>query len=349
MPDHRLIPFEGATPRREPGGLGGADGHPDRIGHRRPPGRASSTAPCCGRPDDDHDRRGQQPAGQRRRARRSRLPGRGRLGGQRRARGDAARLHDRGRLPHRDVRDRAQRRGGRRRVDGRGGRAWCSRACRSRRARWWRACPAKVRRPLTDEEVAGMRQNADHYVDMGRRHAAARRAESPGASRASAPAELPHLLADELAVLQDLQLHVQRRRLLGVDDHETAVAARVVVGLGGAVRALDGPSRCRRARACSFRGSTGSVRRGPSGGRLGEPGDGQRRRLVAEPERGDGQLGLGARDRDSSRGCCPAAPRGCTRRCRSALITRVTMTAFAATSDSVSYTGTTDRPMATVA
>jgi carbonic anhydrase/acetyltransferase-like protein (isoleucine patch superfamily) len=31
--------------------------------------------------------------------------------------------------------------------------------------------PAKVRRELTDEEVAGIRANADHYVDLSRSHA----------------------------------------------------------------------------------------------------------------------------------------------------------------------------------
>lgn len=31
--------------------------------------------------------------------------------------------------------------------------------------------PAKVRRPLTDEETAGIRAGADHYVEQARRHA----------------------------------------------------------------------------------------------------------------------------------------------------------------------------------
>jgi carbonic anhydrase/acetyltransferase-like protein (isoleucine patch superfamily) len=31
--------------------------------------------------------------------------------------------------------------------------------------------PGKVRRPLGDDEIARMRENAEHYVDMGRRHA----------------------------------------------------------------------------------------------------------------------------------------------------------------------------------
>ncbi len=32
--------------------------------------------------------------------------------------------------------------------------------------------PAKVRRELTDDELAGIRANADHYVELSRRHAA---------------------------------------------------------------------------------------------------------------------------------------------------------------------------------
>jgi carbonic anhydrase/acetyltransferase-like protein (isoleucine patch superfamily) len=33
--------------------------------------------------------------------------------------------------------------------------------------------PAKVRRPLAEREIEYMKENAEHYVDMGRRHAAA--------------------------------------------------------------------------------------------------------------------------------------------------------------------------------